>query len=398
MTRDCLLQVFLWPHKPPRQVNSALPFQCTYFPAAWLRIISTSSEHVMLSDVIRMIPGMVITMIVKQDGSMWSTTNPKFPRQSKPFMLVIPSGAVSAASSHHVNLVLMHDGGVWATGKDLKGQLSFDDASAAQRRMFSFVEIVIRAKDITAGGYHSMILTHNGQILATGCNNHGQLGDRSRKDRMHFAAVIPGGATAVTAGDAHSVVLKKDRSVWATGRNNNGQLGDGSTTDRTKFAKVISNAVAVVAGGYHTMVIRRDNSVWATGWNEYGQLGDGATVDRVKYVKVVPSDAKAMAAGRRHSMILKQDGSLWATGYNMFGQLGDGSTTNRKVFVKIFPDGVAVIAAGGFLSMVIKEDSGVWATGSNEDGQLGDGTTIAKKNYVMIEQLSGLGEGHYMIT
>ena len=330
-------------------------------------------------------------MLVKQDGSMWSTSNPKFPRRSKPFLKVIPSGAKSAASSHHVNLVLMQDGSVWATGKDVKGQLSFVDASAATRRMFSFLETVAGANEITAGGYHSMVLTQNGQVLATGWNKHGQLAEPGTAYRSRFLLIMSrtgSRAVALAAGDSHSMVLKQDGSVWATGRNYNGQLGDGWKTDRYNFFNAIPDSVVdISAGGYHSMVLKEDGSVWATGWNEHGQLGDGTAIDRTSYVQVMSSGAKSVAAGRRHSLMLKQDGSVWATGYNEYGQLGNEWTIDSKVFVQVIPEGVKIIAAGAFHSMVLKDDGSVWATGSNEYGQFGDGTTTSEKNFVRLAPL-----------
>ena len=93
---------------------------------------------------------------------------------------------------------------------------------------------------------------------------------------------------AIAAGTRHSMVLTQDGSVWATGYNLHGELGDGSTITKNGFVEVISgNAEAVAAGGYHSMVLKRDGSVWCTGSNEYGQIGDGSTTMRESFVRVV---------------------------------------------------------------------------------------------------------------
>ena len=55
---------------------------------------------------------------------------------------------------------------------------------------------------------------------------HGQLGDGSTTDRNSFVKVMLGGVKAVAAGFGHTMVLSQDESVWATGWNLYGQFGD----------------------------------------------------------------------------------------------------------------------------------------------------------------------------
>ena len=122
-------------------------------------------------------------------------------------------------------------------------------------------------------------------------------------------------ARALALGHAHSLMLTEDGSVWATGLNLYGQLGDGSTTTRRTFTKVISSdAQAVAAGLYHSLVLKRDGSIWATGFNFFGQLGDGSGLDKSSFVQVIASGGKAMSAGNDHSIVLSLDGTVWATG------------------------------------------------------------------------------------
>ena len=345
----------------------------------------------MLARVVGLAPGTFHTMLVRQDGSAWSTGTPPEigfePDTSSRFALVIKSGVIAAAAGTGYSMVLKQDGSVWTTGKESKGQLSLFDGSVNSRHTFCTVKMIPAAKGIAAGDYHSMILSREGRVWAMGWNNYGQLGDGFTFDRPRFVPAIAFGtkALAVSAGDLHSVVLKQDGSVWATGRNFNGQLGDGSNTDRHGFVQVMSGgAVYAAAGGYHTMVLKLDGSVWVTGWNSYGQLGDGSKTDRMSYVQVVSRGAKAIATGRRHSMILMQDGSVGATGYNEYGQLGDRLSMNRKDYARVISDGVKAVAAGAFHSMVLKEDGSIWATGSNKDGQFGDFSTTSSKTFVRL--------------
>ena len=43
-------------------------------------------------------------------------------------------------------------------------------------------------------------------------------------------SVVHAGATAISAGGFHSMVLKHDGAVCVTGNNDDGQFGDGTTT------------------------------------------------------------------------------------------------------------------------------------------------------------------------
>ena len=354
----------------------------------------------MLVDVVVLAPGTFHTLLMQQDGSVWST-GVSSDAQSESFVQVIPSGATAVAAGTGASVVLKQDGSVWTTYKKARGQLSFFGGSVSDKRTFSAVKIISGANAVGLGSYHAMVLTKKGRVWAAGWNKYGQLGDGSTLTRTRFVRSVFSGAkvVALAAGDTHSIVLKQDGSAWTVGQNNNGQLGDGSQTDRKSFVMVISSGGAdVVAGGYHTMVLKQDGSVWAAGWNEYGQLGDGTTTNRVSYVQVVPAGTKAVAAGSRHTMILQQDDSVWATGYNEYGQLGTGSTINSDVFVQVISDGAKIVAAGAFHSMVLKKDDSIWATGSNKHGQFGDGSTKSENRFVRLTiNRNGMGNAHARI-
>ena len=344
----------------------------------------------MLAGVVKLALGTFQTLLVKKDGSAWSSgVNADGHSTSLSFTQIVPKGAIAAAAGNYFNVILAQHGYLLVTGTTTKkGHFFFLDLSQGSRQTFSDVHNIGGARTVTAGGYHSMVLTKEGVVWGIGWNKYGQLGDGTADDKTKFS-VICSGAKDVAAGDIHSLMVKQDGSVWGAGRNYNGQLGDGSKNDSDNFVKAMvsgagSGAAYVAAGGYHSMVLKDDGSVWATGCNDYGQLGDRSTTDRTMYVQVVPGEAKTIAAGSRHSMVLKEDGSVWATGYNLYGQLGDGSTTDSKVFVQIISGGVKVIAAGAFHSMVLGKDGSIWATGSNKDGQFGDGSTKSVKNYVRV--------------
>jgi alpha-tubulin suppressor-like RCC1 family protein len=141
---------------------------------------------------------------------------------------------------------------------------------------------------IAAGGYHSLFLKSDGGLWAMGSDLNGQLGDNLTSD--HFVPEQVGvNVTAIAAGDYHSLFIKSDGSLWAMGRNEFGQLGDGTTTDRHLPVQIVaSNVIAVTAGGDHSLFIKSDGTLWAMGNNSQGQLGDGTYTNRYSPVQVVP--------------------------------------------------------------------------------------------------------------
>ena len=280
-------------------------------------------------------------------------------------------------------------------GQNSHGQLG--DGSTTDKDHFSFSKLILGAKTVATGGWHSLVLTSSGTLWSAVWNRFGQLGlgDNETRHRITFSPVLEE-VQAMAAGHLHSLVLKKDRSVWAAGRNSNGQLGDGSRVDRKRFVRVRGSdgaavrAVAVAAGGYHSMLLTKDSRVLTTGWNMYGQLGARSPTnsDRSTFQPVFYG-VKAIAAGTRHSMVLTQDGGVWATGYNLHGELGDGSTITKNGFVEVISGNAEAVAAGGYHSMVLKGDGSVWCTGSNEYGQIGDGSTTTRESFVRVVTLRG---------
>lgn len=84
----------------------------------------------------------------------------------------------------------------------------------------------------------------------------------------------------VVAGRGHTLILTNDGKVYATGYNYYGELADGTTTARNYFAPMkdsdgneITNAKNIYANAYSSYIINNNNELYACGYNNYGQLG-----------------------------------------------------------------------------------------------------------------------------
>ena len=150
---------------------------------------------------------------------------------------------------------------------------------------------------------------------------------------------------AVAVSGDHSLFVTNDGSLYATGNNKYGQLGVGDTTDRLRPVKVDTGGLrvkAVAVGGEqssaYSLYITDDGGLYAMGANTSGQLGDGTNIWRDMPVRTLYSDGTPhggvidVAAGGSYSLFLKNDGSLWGMGSNYYGQLGMRTKINRQLW------------------------------------------------------------------
>ena len=167
---------------------------------------------------------------------MWSTSVNSSCRIEN-FAQIISEGATAAAAGNGYSIVLKQDGSVWKTTQDSKGRFTFSGESTDS----SHFSMIPGAIAVAAGGHHSMVLKHDGSVWTTGDNKHGQLGRSSTRIKDGFVKVISSGARAIAAGKSHSMTLKHDGSVWVTGYNEYGQLGDGSAHPQNSFIQVTNH-------------------------------------------------------------------------------------------------------------------------------------------------------------
>jgi len=233
---------------------------------------------------------------------------------------------------------------------------------------------------VAAGSSHSLALMNNGQLLACGYNDFGQLGLGNRENRDKWTTVggLNDSIGQIAAGWNHTVVLTTRGQLFACGSNQWGQLGLGESQDRKTLTPIegLNEPVRWVIGGlYHTVVCTQGGQLLVCGWNQYGQLGLGEPQNqhRLIHIEGLLEPVIQGSGGNYHTVVLTANGQLSACGRNNFGQLGVGDTVNRETWVRLqgINESVKQVVAGGAHTIVLTKHGRLLVCGLNDHGQLG---------------------------
>ncbi|XP_065872575.1 ultraviolet-B receptor UVR8 [Euphorbia lathyris] len=172
-------------------------------------------------------------------------------------------------------------------------------------------------KGIACGGRHSAVITDAGAVLTFGWGLYGQCGQGSTDDEMSpscVSSLLGIRIVGVSAGLWHTVCISADGDVYAFGGNQFGQLGTGS--DQAEISPRLldapsledKHAKVVSCGARHTSLITEEGQAFSWGWNKYGQLGLGDVIDRnipcpVTVEGCVPRN---VACGWWHTLLLAE--------------------------------------------------------------------------------------------
>jgi hypothetical protein len=160
---------------------------------------------------------------------------------------------------------------VYVCGKNDYGQLGFEGLDSL--KVFTKLNIPRIDTDIITqvccGYYHTLLLSSNGLVFGFGRNDYGQLGLGHVQPRVHLCTPISSlrdkSVTRVSAGCYHSIVVTSNSMLYVFGRNNHGQLGSGDLEERHSPHPVDEflgkRILCIAAGFYHTVVLVSHESV-----------------------------------------------------------------------------------------------------------------------------------------
>ncbi|KAL0301346.1 UNVERIFIED_CONTAM: Ultraviolet-B receptor UVR8 [Sesamum radiatum] len=144
---------------------------------------------------------------------------------------------------------------------------------------------------------------------------------------------LPPDVCSLTAGHYHSLAVTSQGQVWAWGRNSESQLGRGQLSPRETWSKPQKveglNQVriqAAFASGVISAAIGDDGTLWVWGKSKRGQLGLGKDVTEAvlpaRVESLLGQEIVKVSLGWGHALALTKDGKLFGWGYYADGRLG----------------------------------------------------------------------------
>lgn len=269
---------------------------------------------------------------------------------------------------------------LWGVGWDYQGQL----ALPAHMAYKTITKIDIggkKVKEISAGGFNSMILTTNGEAYTFGSRRFNGI---ERDDSSVLFRV--GGETlfkSISCLEADALAIDIDGNLWTAGENFRGIAGEGSFTENYEFRKIdcrikFKTLATTSAYGSSIIALGENGKLYGWGFNKH-QITD---MEVKKVYSFIPEVEYSLIKGGYYStMILDSSGDLWVAGANFHGQLSDGkSTFATKLLTKVQSE-VKFKYFDMFWDQTLAIDTlgNVWGCGSNDCGQVGNGITSSSE-------------------
>ena len=238
---------------------------------------------------------------------------------------------------------------------------------------------------ITAGGAHTALCTHAGEVYTFGSGEFGQLGHRRYNDEAAPRVVDTLAGTTVTrvsAGYRHTMICTNTGQVHTFGDGDAGLLGHGEPGRQTReLAPRVVEALAgkwvvgVTAGGDHSAAWTADGEVYTWGHGAYGRLGHGTSQNEhaPRVVEILRGAAVIGVAAGQITAMWTDAGELFTCGDGEDGLLGHGSEENEYVprLVEAL-EGVKVVDVSVQAHTVVCSGAGdIYTHGLGPDGRLG---------------------------
>lgn len=150
-----------------------------------------------------------------------------------------------------------------------------------------FLEKNEKIKNITGGGYFSLLLSNQGNVYSLGNGDEGGTGQNTTKTMTQFTKIRNYGdnnkekgikIVKIACGFSHSLFLTEKNEVYACGSNLFGQLGikDGKLVSFIpKHIRGLHNIIKIDCGAYTSFFVSKEFKIYGCGHNENHQLAIG---------------------------------------------------------------------------------------------------------------------------
>ncbi len=266
-----------------------------------------------------------------------------------------------------------------------------------------------KLKAVSAGWFHSIVLTEGGELYSTGSGHKHKHGHLTTSTLTSFTKLttVTEPIEQISAGGHHSLVLTIKGTVYGFGETDQGQLGGeflfNSEDSRPDAVEVQCPSLPtqivlkgdqnlqfsyVCAGGYHSILIDVLGRVYSFGKNTYGQCGRLTQKNKcppsliTQYqqkedcIDASPLHFIQAAAGAMHTLLLTNDGQVYGCGDNQYRQLGMKSSKTTSCFLPAYITSLSQyviqhIVCGYFHSLFLTRSGQVLSCGWSSYGQTG---------------------------
>ena len=287
-------------------------------------------------DIIQIICSDTFTIILKCDGKIvvfGSNRHGQLGLTSRkniciPTLIVLDKQVTQISCGNWHTLILTIVGQVFSLGGNSYGQrgLGHNDGKDGKdgkdgnndqhiMQQVATTEKIIR---IACGGFHSIMITNNYEIMVFGCNDYGQLGLGHYNNEPSPKLLMKNeNITKIVCGWGHTIMLNDNGQVYVFGCNKDGILGLNTCQDQNTpqlLTTILDKKIVQIACAVDSTIFLSDN----------GELWHIAPFIYKPVLLITDNEIVQITCGSDHIAFLKDNGQMFVIGDNEFGQLGLG--------------------------------------------------------------------------
>eukprot|EP00933_Yihiella_yeosuensis_P012898 TRINITY_DN12227_c0_g1_i2.p1 TRINITY_DN12227_c0_g1~~TRINITY_DN12227_c0_g1_i2.p1 ORF type:complete len:431 (-),score=77.03 TRINITY_DN12227_c0_g1_i2:270-1562(-) len=316
----------------------------------------------------------------------------------------------TACGSNHSAFVI--SGKLYTYGANKYDQLGRASSSSDACDAPAPVEIDTDITQVALGAFHSAAVTADGGLFTWGWGGSffhgaGALGHGSRTSISSPAYVqqledMGLKVKQVACGNQHTLVLTEDGLLFATGKGDFGRLGRGDTSDELEFQEIDyfqqtddsilvpgeqAEICKIGAGSNFSAALSKQGELWVWGRNDYGQLGLGEEAMGDMYsAERFPRLVRSLAAdghkivdfccGEHHLLVLTSEGALFEWGNRTW--LEPHRVAPPSIGEEDFFKSIVKVSAGDKFNFVLTDSGRLYTWGSKSSSCLALGESIPK--------------------